>query len=186
MSAVPSEKDRKYDRQLRLWASSGQKALEESHVCLLGATAIGSEITKNLVLPGIGHLTVIDDKAVTEDDLSNNFFHDLNSVGKSRAESVQLLLNELNPEVRSQFLVDSAESLASNESAEFWQQFSIVIACGIHPTTLEKISTILYNENIPLLIADTVGFYGYLRVTVKEHSSEYITHYIFEREGQVF
>src|SRR5699024_7414805 len=50
----PSDKERKYDRQLRLWAASGQAALESSHVLLInsGGGTVGVEALKNLVLPG--------------------------------------------------------------------------------------------------------------------------------------
>ena len=46
---------RRYDRQLRLWAASGQAALEESHVLLInsGPGVVGVETLKNLVLPGL-------------------------------------------------------------------------------------------------------------------------------------
>ena len=51
----PSEKERKYDRQLRLWAASGQAALESANILLLnsGAGTVGVETLKNLVLPGM-------------------------------------------------------------------------------------------------------------------------------------
>ena len=44
----------RYDRQLRLWAASGQAALEESHILLInsGPGVVGVETLKNLVLPG--------------------------------------------------------------------------------------------------------------------------------------
>lgn len=50
----PSEKERKYDRQLRLWAASGQAALESSNILLVnsGSGTVGVETLKNLVLPG--------------------------------------------------------------------------------------------------------------------------------------
>lgn len=64
----------KYDRQLRLWGSQGQRRLAESTILLLGASTAGVEALKNLVLPGCGHFTVVDDKLVTERDLGNNFF----------------------------------------------------------------------------------------------------------------
>lgn len=53
----PSEKERRYDRQLRLWASSGQDALESAHILLIntGPGIIGIETLKNLVLPGSSH-----------------------------------------------------------------------------------------------------------------------------------
>lgn len=50
----PSEKEKKYDRQLRLWAASGQAALESANILLFntGSGAVGVETLKNLVLPG--------------------------------------------------------------------------------------------------------------------------------------
>ncbi len=50
----PTSKEKKYDRQLRLWAASGQAALEEAHVLLVnsGCGVVGVEALKNLVLPG--------------------------------------------------------------------------------------------------------------------------------------
>lgn len=42
----------KYDRQLRLWGGSGQKALMEANILLVNASATGTETLKNLVLPG--------------------------------------------------------------------------------------------------------------------------------------
>ena len=50
----PSDKEKKYDRQLRLWAASGQAALESANVLLVnsGGGTVGVEALKNLVLPG--------------------------------------------------------------------------------------------------------------------------------------
>lgn len=50
----PTDKEKKYDRQLRLWAASGQAALESSHIVLVnsGAGTVGVETLKNLILPG--------------------------------------------------------------------------------------------------------------------------------------
>ena len=47
-----TEKEKKYDRQLRLWGNHGQKSLSEASVCLLNVTPTGNEVLKNLVLPG--------------------------------------------------------------------------------------------------------------------------------------
>lgn len=51
---VPSEKEKKYDRQLRLWGANGQAALESAHVLLVNSRAgtVGVEALKNLILPG--------------------------------------------------------------------------------------------------------------------------------------
>jgi amyloid beta precursor protein binding protein 1 len=166
-SSVPTEKDRKYDRQLRLWASSGQHALENAHVCLIGATATGSEILKNLVLPGIGQFTVVDGGMVNENDVASNFFVSADEIGKSRAECVRALINELNPEVRGHAIASNPSDFISKHSLE---EYSLVIACNVNPSDLATLSTTLYERNVPLAVADSVGFYGYFRVVFKEHT----------------
>jgi NEDD8-activating enzyme E1 regulatory subunit len=55
---------KKYDRQVRVWGAHGQAALERCRVCCLGATALPSEVMKNLVLGGIAGFTLVDDAKV--------------------------------------------------------------------------------------------------------------------------
>ena len=69
-----------------LISSRSQKALMESRLCVLGSTAIGTETLKNLVLPGCGSITIVDDATITQADLGNNFFVTESDVGSSRAE----------------------------------------------------------------------------------------------------
>uniref|UniRef100_A0A8C9Q6J0 NEDD8 activating enzyme E1 subunit 1 n=1 Tax=Spermophilus dauricus TaxID=99837 RepID=A0A8C9Q6J0_SPEDA len=57
--------------QIRLWGDHGQEALESAHVCLIHATATGTEILKNLVLPGIGSFTIVDGNQVSGEDAGN-------------------------------------------------------------------------------------------------------------------
>uniref|UniRef100_A0A669EIB7 NEDD8-activating enzyme E1 regulatory subunit n=1 Tax=Oreochromis niloticus TaxID=8128 RepID=A0A669EIB7_ORENI len=82
MASTKASKEQKYDRQLRLWGDHGQETLENAHVCLINATATGTEILKNLVLPGIGAFTIVDGHTVTGEDAGNNFFLSKDSIGK--------------------------------------------------------------------------------------------------------
>ncbi len=97
----PTAKEKKYDRQLRLWAASGQAALEDAKVLLLnsGSGAVGVETLKNLILPGVGSFTIVDETNVSEMDLGVNFFLEESSLGRWRAEETRRFLQELNPEV---------------------------------------------------------------------------------------
>jgi len=52
---------KRYDRQIRLWGEEGQIALGATSICLLNATATGTETLKNLVLPGNNNDGVDDD-----------------------------------------------------------------------------------------------------------------------------
>lgn len=116
-SVIPTAKEKKYDRQLRLWAASGQAALENAKVLLLnsGAGVVGIETLKNLVLPGMGSFTIVDDADVTEEDLGVNFFLTDDSLGQSRAAETCKYLNELNPEVQSHAVNQVHSVFSSNE-----------------------------------------------------------------------
>lgn len=98
---IPTAKEKKYDRQLRLWGAAGQLALEETHILLVnnGTGVTGVEALKNLVLPGIGRFSILDPALVSEPDLGLNFFLDDSSLGKFRADESVRLLVELNPGV---------------------------------------------------------------------------------------
>jgi amyloid beta precursor protein binding protein 1 len=123
---APTAKEKKYDRQLRLWAASGQRALEESHVLLVvpdqgyegsGSSVAGVETLKNLVLPGIGSFTIADSATVTDADLGINFFLEEDSLGKSRAKECVRLLEELNPDVKGH-VVTQVRAKCSNAASE--------------------------------------------------------------------
>lgn len=116
----PSAKEKKYDRQLRLWAASGQKSLEEAKILLLlnsDSGVVGFETLKNLILPGVGSFTIVDDRRVSEEDLGVNFFLEEKSLGKWRAEESCRLLRELNPEVRGQAVCEVSMLLLCREKS---------------------------------------------------------------------
>lgn len=168
--SIPSQKDRKYDRQLRLWAASGQRALEDASVCLLGSSPVATETMKNLILPNVGSYTVVDGGNVSEDDLSANFFFDSDSIGKSRAQSASLLLNELNKDSSGSYLNQKPSEIVASNLAYF-DQFSIVVASVSafdKYSDLETLSDYLHSHYIPLVVISTAGFYGYVRVVMKE------------------
>lgn len=168
--SVPSQKDRKYDRQLRLWAASGQKALEDAHVCLLGSSPVATETLKNLILPNVGAYTVVDAGKVTAQDLSGNFFLDTDSLGQSRAQAVCQLLNELNKESKGTWRDEQVSQLV-HANLGYFDQFSLVVATPASFDSyadLEQLSDYLFSRHIPLLVVSTVGFYGYVRIVINE------------------
>ena len=161
------DKSAKYDRQLRLWASTGQSNLENSHICLINATSTGSEILKNLILPGIGQFTIIDEKKVTKQDLSSNFFLKNQDLNEDLAVAIQKNLNELNNDVNGHAIVESLSTILAQESNLFWDQFNVVIVSDYTPN-LEPLINLLWSKQIPLFIVNTIGFYGSLNIIANE------------------
>lgn len=48
--------------------------MRNAHILLITIRALANEVAKNLVLAGIGSLTVLDPDIVVEDDLGGQFF----------------------------------------------------------------------------------------------------------------
>lgn len=162
----PSDKEKKYDRQLRLWAANGQQALEDAHILLLnsGSGTVGIETLKNLVLPGIGKFTIADKNVVAEEDLGVNFFLDEDGLGKSRAEVCVKLLQELNPDVKGDWFpkseTDTYESLLD-------QKFTLILySLPIEPATHTLIKKYGREHRVPLISLHSAGFYSYFRINL--------------------
>ncbi|KAK4146719.1 uncharacterized protein C8A04DRAFT_9490 [Dichotomopilus funicola] len=165
----PSEKERKYDRQLRLWAASGQAALESANILLVnsGAGTVGAETLKNLVLPGIGRFAIYDETQVSEADLGVNFFLDEASLGKSRSKSLTELILELNPDVQGTWYPnEELKTLDSLLAAS--PVFTIILYT--HPISPEQLASLeAYGQKhkTPLVAIHSAGFYSYFQVNLR-------------------
>ncbi|KAL1656007.1 hypothetical protein SLS61_001571 [Didymella pomorum] len=163
----PTAKEKKYDRQLRLWGATGQLALENSHILLInnGAGAVGTETLKNLVLPGVGQFTIQDSAVVTEADLGVNFFLEDQHLGGFRAEHTTNLLKELNPEVEGHAITEPIESWLVKPDA--LQPYTLIIATApIRSELLVKLSDHASAALVPLFYVHSVGFYSHFSVHV--------------------
>ncbi|ORY18302.1 hypothetical protein BCR34DRAFT_621443 [Clohesyomyces aquaticus] len=161
----PTAKEKKYDRQLRLWGATGQRALEESHILLInnGPGVVGLETLKNLVLPGVGNFTILDSAVVSEADLGVNFFLEEEHVGGSRAEHTCNLLKELNPDVEGYFVSEPVESFLTNPDS-LKPYTLIIVAAPIRPELLARLSEHASASSIPLFYIHSVGFYSHFSI----------------------
>mmetsp|Transcript_7775 Transcript_7775/g.21258 ORF Transcript_7775/g.21258 Transcript_7775/m.21258 type:complete len:558 (-) Transcript_7775:176-1849(-) len=162
------DKRKRYDRQLRMWGEQGQEALERCKLCLVNGSATGTETLKNLVLPGIGSFTVVDDAVVTTRDLGNNFFVEEAHLGRPRAECVTALLQELNEHVRGSFVCDSITSLLESDPS-FLHEFTIVVATQLPQHTLRKLALACSEQSLPLVVLRSYGLVGLVRIAAGEH-----------------
>ncbi|KAL5504879.1 hypothetical protein ACEPAH_7542 [Sanghuangporus vaninii] len=169
-SGPPDSKTRRYDRQLRLWAASGQSALESARILVISASATSTSILKNLVLPGVGHFTILDPDCVSKEDAGNNFFFEgLDSVDKSRAQEAVRLLRELNESVDG--LADTSDLSSRLVDADYLASYNLVIAHNLSETLLVPLSKLLWTDPTfpPLITIRSVGFLAEFHIQIHEH-----------------
>ncbi|OMO75501.1 UBA/THIF-type NAD/FAD binding protein [Corchorus capsularis] len=164
-----AEPKTKYDRQLRIWGEQGQAALEKASICLLNCGPTGSETLKNLVLGGVGSITIVDGSKVEQGDLGNNFMVDESSLNQSKAKCVCSFLQELNDAVKAKFIEEYPEALI-NTNPSFFSQFTLVVATQLVEESMVKLDRICREANVMLIFARSYGLTGLVRISVKEHT----------------
>lgn len=154
-----------YDRQIRLWGIKAQKKIQGAKVLLITMRALANEIAKNLVLAGIGSLTLVDDQNVSEVDLGAQFFLSEENIGENRAEAAAREIQKLNPRVK--VIADTGSIMEKGVS--YFNEFHIVIATDLNPTTLAFINTATRLHSRQFYAAGTHGYYGYIFCDLIEH-----------------
>ncbi|KAK4218014.1 hypothetical protein QBC37DRAFT_26845 [Rhypophila decipiens] len=155
-----------YDRQIRLWGMKAQERIRNANILLITMKALANEIAKNLVLAGIGSLTIVDHEVVTEPDLGAQFFLNSSHLGLNRAEAASSAIQRLNPRVK----IHVSTSDIRTQVPSFFSQFDIIIATDIDsPQTLDLINTATRLNSRPFYAASSVGFYGFVFADLIEH-----------------
>uniref|UniRef100_A0A3B4CGN8 NEDD8-activating enzyme E1 regulatory subunit n=1 Tax=Pygocentrus nattereri TaxID=42514 RepID=A0A3B4CGN8_PYGNA len=152
MADQKTNKEQRYDRQLRLWGDHGQEALENAHTCLLNATATGTEILKNLILPGR--------------TTARTFSMQVEGVNTIEAGQNLLYIHVI---LFISFLFQSPDKLLDNDP-EFFHRFSLVIGVQLPESTCLRLGSVLWSAGVPFLVCRTYGLVGYMRLVVKEHT----------------
>lgn len=74
-----------YDRQIRLWGIDAQTRISNSRVLLVKIRELAEEIGKNLVLAGIGSLTLLDGEKIDSIGSNAHFCIHSSDIGKTVA-----------------------------------------------------------------------------------------------------
>ncbi|KAE8221188.1 hypothetical protein CF319_g5411 [Tilletia indica] len=89
-----------YDRQIRLWGLDAQNRMRQAHILIYHLGGIATETIKNIVLSGVGRLSILDDADVQMSDLGAGFFFREEDVGKKRVDAALPRIQALNPLVK--------------------------------------------------------------------------------------
>ena len=135
---------------------------------MLGLGPAGAEAAKNLALGGVAHLTLVDGRECSAEDLGNNFFCDQAGLGQPRAAVCCRLLRELNPEVGMAY-VEADPAGRDLARPEFLRGLALVVAAGLPRPALAVLDTACRAQGTALIAVDSVGLAGTVRLSVQEH-----------------
>ncbi|KAJ4752134.1 SUMO-activating enzyme subunit 1A [Rhynchospora pubera] len=118
-----------YDRQIRVWGVDAQKRLSKAHVLVSGLNGATVEFCKNIVLAGVGSVTLMDDRLVSEEVLGANFLISLDEYANSNKSVAELCaesLRSFNPMVGVSFLSGDLSQM----DGQFFDKFDVVVVCS--------------------------------------------------------
>ncbi|ODV58917.1 Ula1p ASCRUDRAFT_77632 [Ascoidea rubescens DSM 1968] len=171
----------RYDRQLRLWQLDGQLLIENANICVINLNALSCELIKNLILPGVNNITIIDELKgnFSSIDISNNFFltnEDLNQPKRKNYTSIINNLKELNSNntklninvIREKF---DEQFIEKNQGKNnFWLKFDLVVVTNNYNyKSFKKLLNEVIDYNLPVLEINSVGFFGYYKIYLREN-----------------
>ncbi|EEH06179.1 conserved hypothetical protein [Histoplasma capsulatum G186AR] len=161
-----------YDRQIRLWGVKAQEKLRTANILLVTLRSLGAEIAKNLVLAGIGSLTIIDNAVVKQGDIDAQFFLSDEHINQNRAEAAAAQILQMNPRV--QVLVEAID--IRSKPPAFFASYDVTVATDLDYDTICWMNNACRVANRRFYAAGVHGFYGYI-------FSDLISHdFVIERE----
>lgn len=141
------------------WGMEGQRRLRNSRVLLIGMGALNSEVCKNLVLGGVGKVTLMDDAIVATEDLRSQIFVRQAGIGKQRSEACIELVKDLNPLVQ----VEIAAGNIMHLPTSFYEQFDIISMTGVDLATILHVDEVCRQcVGIKLYCTDIHGMCGWV------------------------
>ncbi|KAJ3300385.1 SUMO-activating enzyme subunit 1 [Borealophlyctis nickersoniae] len=166
VGSITKEEVDLYDRQIRLWGLEAQQRMRNAKILVAGVNGLSNEVCKNVVLAGVGAITIMDEGSVSEEDLGAQFFLRENDVGKSRAEAAVHRMHDLNPRVACKAVVDNVAS----QPDEFFNQFDIVCLSGFNREAMIRVNNVCREKGIKFWATGTAGFRGYMFADLMTHS----------------
>lgn len=160
----------KYDRQTRLWGE-GQYLISAAKVVCFGSDMCATEIIKNLVLSGIGEITIVDNAIVSERDLKENFFILKTDLGKPRSEVVHLALKELNNDVKVDFINSLIESFIGNKGVSIASSYDVIISTNNTAKFNHECCEIADKFAKRLIIVNNFGLINYIKLYENYHGN---------------
>jgi molybdopterin/thiamine biosynthesis adenylyltransferase len=126
MDALTTEEIERYRRHILLpeIGGTGQQALKNARVMVIGAGGLGAPVLLYLAAAGIGTLAFADDDHVSLSNLQRQVIHDTGTVGEEKTASARKTLARLNPNVR---VITYEERFSAVWAADHLKKFDLLI-----------------------------------------------------------
>ncbi len=159
---LSEDERRRYARQMLIsgWGEETQRRLKASRVFIAGAGGLGSPVSFNLAVAGIGHIRICDFDTPELSNLNRQFLHDDSRIGMNKAESAKLSLARLNPNIQIEAVPEKIDEANVDRLVG---DADLILDCMDNFPTRFILNACALRKKIPLVHGSIWGFEG--RVT---------------------
>ncbi len=156
------DEKRRYARQMIIpgWGEATQRKLKASRVFIAGAGGLGSPVSFNLAVAGIGHIRICDFDTPELSNLNRQFLHDDSRIGMNKAESAKLSLARLNPNIQIEAVPEKIDEASVDRLVG---DADLIMDCMDNYPTRFVLNACAVRKRIPMVHGSIWGFEG--RVT---------------------
>ena len=140
-----------------------REKVENAHVMVVGAGALGNEVIKNLILMGIGNIYIVDFDKIELANLSRSVLFRESDSGRQKAEVAAARAKEINPNIHVQYLHGD---ITSEVGLGVFRRMDVVIGCLDNREARLAVNRFCYWMNKPWVDGAIQEFMGLARVFV--------------------
>uniref|UniRef100_A0A4X2LF36 E1 ubiquitin-activating enzyme n=1 Tax=Vombatus ursinus TaxID=29139 RepID=A0A4X2LF36_VOMUR len=144
-----------YSRQLYVLGTEAMRRLRGSSMLVSGMKGLGVEIAKNLVLAGVGRLTLRDPSPTCWMDLASQFFLSEKDIGQNRAKASLPHLAQLNSDVY-------ISTYDGPLTETVLRGFQVVVLTDSTLKEQLQVGSLCHEHGVHFLVASTRGLVGQL------------------------
>ena len=165
MSTLTAEETELYDRQIRAWGFEAQKRMRESKILVVGLDGAGSENLKNLVLAGLGTITILENRIVNDALIETHFYLQPKHLNMHFADVALSYFSEMNPNIKLSKCTDDPFS----KNNDYYKTFDVVIINNHSRYFQLRINRICNEHSIGFFSCRSIGAFGYIFADLQEH-----------------
>jgi adenylyltransferase/sulfurtransferase len=158
-AAMVMDEGEHYARQILIdqIGTRGQEKLARSSVMVVGAGGLGSPALTYLVAAGVGRVGLVDSGNVSLSNLNRQFLHNVNDIGRPKAESAREKLVKLNDNIEINAL---GARLTGHNAKEILSGYDLVLGAVDSLETRFVINRACVSLRVPYIDGGVNGFSG--------------------------
>lgn len=164
-TSLTEEERQLYDRQIRAWGVGAQKRMRESKILMVGLDGAGSECLKNLVLAGLGNITILENNKINKLLIETHFYLTNDDLNKNFADIAIEYFSEMNPNIKLSKDIEDA----FKKSDDYYKSFDVVVVNNKCRYLQLRINNICNNEKIGFFSCRSIGSLGYIFADLQQH-----------------